>query len=346
MRKVITVFLLLCLLASSAEAASFTPPEVPEAAEEYMPEETDNFGEGLWFVITSAVDKLQPSFSEAIRTCVKMIAVALLVSLLSNVSQNVNKVITLLGTTAMGVLLFRPVNTLVDLGIQTVEQISQYGRLLLPVMTGLLAAQGGVTKSGTIYVTTACFDAVLSSLVSALLVPLIYVFLAFSVTCNLFHQPLIQQMQKFIKWLITWGLKIILYVFTGYIGITGVVSGTADAAMLKATKLTISGMVPVVGNILSDASEAVLVSTGVMKNAAGIYGILAVVALWIGPFLRIGTQYLLLKITSGTVEMFGQKQMAGMLKDYAGAMGIVLAMTGSVCLIFLISTICFMKGVS
>jgi len=144
----------------------------------------------------------------------------------------------------------------------------------------------------------------------------------------------------------TWGLKTVLYIFTGYISITGVVGGTTDAAMLKATKLTISGMVPVVGNILSDASEAVLVSAGMMKNAAGIYGILAVISICINPFIRIGSQYLMLKLTAGISEMFGTKQMAGIIKDFCTAMGLVLAMTGAVCMIFLISTICFLRGVS
>ena len=116
--------------------------------------------------------------------------------------------------------------------------------------------------------------------------------------------------------------------------------------MLKATKLTISGMVPVVGNIISDASEAVLVSTGIMKNAAGIYGLLAILAIWIGPFLQIGIQYLLLKLTSGICEMFTVKSISDLVNDFAAAMGLILAMTGSVCLMFLISTICFMKGVS
>ena len=105
-------------------------------------------------------------------------------------------------------------------------------------------------------------------------------------------------------------------------------------------------MVPVVGNIISDASEAVLVSAGLLKNAAGVYGLLAIISIWIGPFLQIGIQYILLKVTSGLCEMFAVKQISGLIKDFAGAMGLVLAMTGSICLMFLISTICFMKGVA
>ena len=120
---------------------------------------------------------------------------------------------------------------------------------------------------------------------------------------------------------------------------------SADAAALKATKLVISGFVPVIGSIISDASETILVSAGVMKNAAGIYGLLAILAICVGPFLRIGIHYLLLKLTAAICGVFGSKQIGGVIKDFSGAMGYVLAMTGTVCLLLLISVVCFMKGV-
>ena len=123
------------------------------------------------------------------------------------------------------------------------------------------------------------------------------------------------------------------------------VSGGTDAAALKAAKLTISGFVPVVGGILSDASEAVLVGAGIVKNAAGIYGVLAVMALFIGPFIKIGTHYLLLKATGTIGAIIGTKNSVSVIDLFSTAMGLILAMTGSVCLLLLISTVCFIKGV-
>ena len=345
MKRLLTLILVLSVIALPVNAMDFSAPTAPQEAQKWMPDETESFGEGLLFVIRSAMDVVQPSIMEASGVCVALIAASLLVGLLSEMVTDTKPVVELIGVVTAGILLFQPTNSLVRMGTETVQQISQYGKLLLPVMTGALAAQGAVTKSAAIYTATAFFDAILTGAVADLLVPLVYIFLCIAVGNHLFQQSLLKDMSKFIKWLLTWGLKTILYVFTGYIGITGIVGGTTDAAMLKATKLTISGMVPVVGNILSDASEAVLVSAGVVKNSVGIYGMLVVIALWIGPFLQIGVQYIMLKMTAGVCEMFGSKKMSGLMKDFSSAMGLILAMTGTVCLIFLISTICFMKGV-
>ena len=345
MKRIVVLLCMLLLLAVPASAMDFTAPEAPADAQKLMPSESKSFGEDLRYILYAVFYTIQPSITEALRTCAGVISIALLVGLLSEYCGNVRVPVNMAGTIATGLILFQPANSLISLGIDTVEQISQYGKLLLPVMTGALAAQGAVTKSGALYTATALFDAFLSSVITELLTPVVYVILCCSIIINVFPQPLLKSMKEFAKWFLTWGLKTVLYVFTGYISITGIVSGSTDATVLKATKLTISGMVPVVGNILSDASEAVLVSAGIMKNAAGVYGLLTVIALWIGPFIRIGIQYTFLKITSGISEMLGTKELAGLVKDFSSAMGIVLAMTGSVCLILLISIICYLKGV-
>jgi stage III sporulation protein AE len=145
---------------------------------------------------------------------------------------------------------------------------------------------------------------------------------------------------------VIWLLKAILYIFVGYIGISGIISGAADQTAIKATKLTISGMIPVVGGILSDASETLLVSVGVIKNTVGIYGMLSIICIVILPFLKIGFHYLALKISSVVAGMFVPKSISKLLEDFTAVLGLVMGMTGSVCMIQLISLVCFLKGMT
>lgn len=345
MRRLLILIGLLALLTVPVKAEQWEPPEAPPEAEEYMPEDTQSFSEGLWYVIKAGIKTLEPSLAEAGKACLSVMVVVLLLSLLEVYTGKLPPVTPLAGAVMVGLTLLAPSRSLIGLGTDTVRQLSEYGKLLLPVMSAALAAQGGVTASASLYAGTVLFDAILGSLVVKLIVPLLYVYLCLSIAAGGIGQQVLTTFKDFIKWLMTWTLKTILYVFTGYMGITGVVSGVTDAAAMKAAKLTISGMVPVVGGILSDASEAVLVSAGVMKNAAGVYGLIAIAAIWIGPFLRIGVQYLLLKLTTAVCSVMGTRQVCGLLKDFTGAMGILLAMTGAVGLMLLISTVSFMKGI-
>lgn len=345
MRKLILCLTIMLVLSIRVEALDIAAPEVPSSASEFMPNQTQDFGEAVLEILGDAVSYFLPDLKEAALSCCGVLAAVLAISLVTFFPGQQHGITELVGTIIVGTLLLRSANSLIRLGADTVTQLSEYGKLLLPVMAGALAAQGGVTSAAALYTGTAVFDALLSGFVSKTLVRVIYLYLALALGCAALEEPMLKKLRSGVKWAAAWCLKTILYVYTGYISITGVVSGTTDAGALKAAKLTISGLVPVVGGILSDASEAVLVSAGTVKNAAGIYGMLAIFAVWMGPFLQIGAHYLILKALGALCDVFGVKSVTALVGDFSTAMGLLLAMTGAVCLMLIISTICFMKGV-
>ena len=346
MRRLFALILMVLLLPISVHASDFTAPEAPEEAQEYMPDQTQSFSEGVWYVIKKGLEKTQPVITDTAATCLTLLCIIILCSILQVFSGESKRVVNLAGTVLIGVILFGSTDGLINLGRQTVINMSDYGNLLLPVMTGALAAQGGIGASTALYAGTAFFSAVLNKAITTFVIPLLYVYAAVAVCCCAISQPLIEELKKFLKWLITWMLKIVLYIFIGYMGITGVVSGTADTAAVKATKLTISGIVPVVGGIISDASETILVSAGLVKNTIGIYGLLVYLSLLIGPFLQIGIPYLLFKMTGSVCMMFGVKEPSKLISEFSTVMGMILGMTGTIALLLMISTVCFMKGLS
>ena len=346
MRRLIRLILIVLVLSMPVSALEITAPEVPDSGKDLMPSTTSSFGEGLLEVLQDAVGYFQPELRQAGGVCACVIGVVMVISILETIPGSRPGTVELAGTVAIAVLLLNTSDALVGLGTETVRQVSEYGKLLLPVMTAAMAAQGGITTASALYTGSAFFNSLLSGLIVSVLTPMVYLYLALSVCSSAVGEDTLKKLRDSVKGGMVWMLKTILYVFTGYIGITRVVSGTTDAVALKAAKLTISGVVPVVGSILSDASEAVLVGAGTVKNAAGIYGLLAVLAVWLGPFVKIGTHYLMLKLTAGLCGIFGNKRMSELVNDFSTAMGFVVAMTGAVCLMLMISTVCFMKGVS
>lgn len=345
MRKFTIILAVIMLLALPVQAQELTAPPVPEHAEKFMPPQQQNFMQGLLEVLRDGLVSIRPDLKEASAVCLRIAAVMMGISLLRAFPGSSEKTAALAGSIGITVLLLRSSNALINLAASTVTQVSEYGKLLLPVMTAALAGQGGISTSAAIYTATAFFDALLTSIIGKLLTPMIYIYLLLSVAGSAIGQETIKKLRDTIKWAITWSLKTILYMFTGFIGITGVVSGTTDAVALKAAKLTISSVVPVIGGILSDASEAVLVGAGTVKNAAGIYGFFAIIAIWIEPFLQIGIHYLLLKATGAVCSVFAGKAHTELIQDFSAAMGLLLAMTGTICLMLLISLVCYLKGV-
>lgn len=339
----IALILCLCLPVSAAE---FTAPDVPDSGQKLMPEDSSDFGRGVTELLRKACALIRPDLAEAARLSTGVIASVILVSLLRTFSGISKNAVQLSGAVIVSLQLLSSANSMIRLGCDAIHELSSYGKLLMPVMAAALAAQGGVTSSTGLYAGTTMFDALLGSLISGLLTPLVFIFLAFGIAVYALGDETLKKIQDMVKGIVTWSLKTILIAFTAYMGVTGVVSGTTDAIALKATKVTISTVVPVVGGILSDASEAVLVSVGAMKNAAGIYGILAAAAIFLEPFLKIGAHYLVLKGTGAVCCILDPKGIGGLVDVFSSAMGLILAMTGTCCLLLLVSTVCFLRGMN
>lgn len=345
MRKLIIFAILLSFIVFPVSAMEYTAPEAPESAQPYMPPEQETFAQGLLFIIKTALSKINPELISASKICFTVTVAVLAMSVLQSLTEIAVNTVRLTGAVVIGILLLESTNTFIQLGSDTITELSEYGKLLLPIMTSALAAQGGITTSAALYTGTVFFIALLTSVITKLIIPGLYIYLCLCIANSAIEQDILAKAKGFVKWGMTWVLKIILYIFTGYISITGVISGAVDASALKAAKLTLSGVVPVVGGILSDATETILVSAGIMKSSAGVYGIFAVLAVCISPFLQIGIQYILLKASGAVCNIFGCKPVVKLIEEFGTGMGFVLAATGSICIMLLISLVCFLRGI-
>ena len=344
MKKVLMAVVLSLLFTIPVNASELIAPEVQKSGQPLMPQNTDSFGDGLLELLQNSLKLLRPDLQDATASCGTIVLSAMLFSVLPMISQRIHSMAAVAGTVSIAAAIFQQTNSLILLAADTMRDILDYGKLLCQVMTAALAAQGGVTESSALYIGTTVFIAVLNSLMSTLMIPMIFGYLAFSIAHGTFGDDFLKKAADWIKSLMIWSLKTLLVVFSTYMSITGAVSGSTDLAALKTAKVVISSAVPVVGGILSDSSEAVLVSMAAIKNAAGIYGMLAVLSVFMGPFLKIGIHFLLLKTSAVICSIFGDKQISSLVDSFSNAMSLLLAVIAAGCVLVLISTVCFLKG--
>ena len=360
MRKAVCFCLLALLLMGCVSAVDVTQSQedalgldsleqaVPQQAKDLLgdlsPKESVNFASGLKKVFTGSFAKSTSSFKNSLITCSLMVLICILTSMVNTIDQDRPiPVSTLVGLLAITSLCSSGLSSMVSQCTQTLEEVLTLNNLLLPVMAGASAAAGNITASTAIYAGTVFFSNILMKLILKLMIPLTYAYIAISLVSNALNMDTMGRMSNFIGWIITIGLKAVLYIFTGYLAITGIISGTGDAAAIKAAKLALSGMVPVVGSIMSDASETVLASAMLVRNCAGTFGLLAVLAVCLGPFLKIASSYLMLKLTAAVCVAVGTPPLIKQIDALSKAMGYLLAMTGVYGLLTLISCVCSMQ---
>ena len=139
----------------------------------------------------------------------------------------------------------------------------------------------------------------------------------------------------------------VLLAFIAYLNLSGVISGGADAATVKAAKFTISNLVPVVGGVISDTAETLLAGASVLRNAAGVFGMLAVLGICVVPFLNLGVHYLMYKCTAAlAATASGNGRITGLIESLGTAFGLILAMTAACAVLLVVAMVSAVSAVT
>ena len=320
------------------------PADAQQALEDYSPSAVTDPADALFAVMKWAAQLSVSVLPDALRTAAMLLAAAILCAAAGHTGQTgALPVLPMTGALAAAVIFTGGMRSMTSLAQTALDDLDAYAKLLLPVMCGAAAASGAVTGAGAVYMGASLFFSVLTSAVRTVLLPLVYVFIALAtIECALPDSGL-GGARKLLGWCVSVFLKGIASVFTAYISLTGLLSGSSDEAALSAAKSALSAAIPVVGSIAADASEAVLQSARFLRATAGTFGILAVCALALVPFLRITVCFLTMKLAAAVAEMAAEKAHAALLGHFSAAMGYLLAMVGCAGLMLLLSVCCFMK---
>ena len=183
------------------------------------------------------------------------------------------------------------------------------------------------------------FVDLLIQLIDRVCLPMVYLYIGVVTAAACLPENRLGALADGVKKVVTWILTGAVLAFTLYLSVVRVITGSADAVTVKVAKAAISGVVPVVGKIISDASETVLAGAGMLKNTIGIFGTLAILAACAYPFLQLGVQYLLYKLTAFLAGAVGAPGLCKLIDGLGGAFGLILAMTGSCALLLLVSVL-------
>lgn len=277
------------------------------------------------------------------KQAVKSGVLLLVVVLLSAVGQTGETLsipaVQIAGTLAVAAVAVSDVNTLLGLGQETIQSITSFSNVIMPTMTAITAATGAITGAAARQGAAALFSGLLTNLIGKVLTPAVYGFVAVNLGYAAIGNPGLKRIAAFLKWAVVTVLTITLLTFTAYLSISGIMTGSADAATIKAAKFTISGAVPVVGGILADASESILASAGILKGTVGVFGMIVVLGICLLPFLRLAGHYLVYKLVSALAATVGGGRLCELIDNLGTAFGLLLGMTGACGLLLLVTLV-------
>ena len=346
-RKILLLLLLLLPLFSLSAVAAAV--EIPEALEKILPAELlevshdhsqllERSAQTLW---DSVREKLSELLRAGIYSAVRLTLAVLLCSAGMGAGKSIGsgaeQYAPFVGALVITALSAGDLHTLIGQGAETIEQLSALSAMLLPTVAGAIAAGGYAGTAGAWQAATLIFSDFLMSLVRNLLLPLIYLYIGTVSAAAMLKENSVRGIAAGIKKCIVWGLSGIVIVFTTFLSLSNMLTGASDRMAVKVTRLAISNAVPVVGGILSDATESIFAGASLLRGTVGVLGVVAVLTVCLLPLLRLGIQYLFYKAAAFLSSIAGESGLNRLVEDIGGAFGVVLGMTGACALLLIVA---------
>ena len=227
---------------------------------------------------------------------------------------------------------------------QTLKSGSEFMLCYVPVFAGISAAAGNAASSLSYNAIVLLIAEVSVNIASDMLMPVISVCMAMNIIDAVNPTFSLSSVTGLMKKMTTLLLGFGMTVFTGLLSIQSIVGASADTLGVKAAKFVVSNFVPVVGSAVADAYSTMRSGLGLLRGAAGAFGIIALCVTLLPPVLETLCLYLAMTAGEAAAEMFGVKELGTFFKGAASVLSLTAAILACFGVMFVISTVILMAA--
>lgn len=219
----------------------------------------------------------------------------------------------------------------------TVGTMVGFMEALLPLLISLLAGVGAMVSAGLLTPLMLMVVTSVSLIVKDIVLPLL--FLAAVLQCVDFFSDRYQvgNLAGLLRQAATGILGLTLVIFVGLITVQGIAGSVADGVALRTAKYATSTFVPVVGKMFADTVDLILGASLLLKNAVGLFGIVAVATICVFPLIKLVSLVLILKVGGALIQPMGDVRMARCLDAMGNNLLLVFGGVMAVALMFFLA---------
>ncbi len=302
-------------------------------------EQYPNVLSGIWGLLGSVILSVLPMV-------VLVVAITILCGFVGTAKNGgVSNLVFFVAYAAVVLIVVGNVSTLIQTVGQTLDYLKAQVDLVFPIILTMMVAGGGTTSASLYQPAVAILSTVVMQIFTYIVLPLFMVSLAFSVVSHLAPQTRLDKFVAFFNALFKWIVGVCFTVFLSFIAIQGITAGSFDSVSIRATKMTMSGYVPIVGGYMSQGFDLIMASAVLIKNAIGLSGILLLLGIVLAPIIKIIVFSLALKLTAAITQPIGDARISDFLTTINKSFGMLVAcLLGVVFMYLVILALLIMTG--
>jgi len=220
---------------------------------------------------------------------------------------------------------------------EAVRTMVEFMHSLLPMLSTLLVAVGGITSAAVFHPLLWALVSTLASLVQRLLLPLILLSTAFSLISQFSSGLAFPKLGGLFRQAVITILGIMFIVFSGFMVVRGAIAPIADGISLRTAKYLTKTLIPIAGGMFADAVEVVVGGSLLIKNAVGVLGLAMILLLVAAPLLMLVAMVFVYKLVGALLEPLCDKRLVQTLAALESSLVLVIIALGTAALMFFLA---------
>lgn len=271
-------------------------------------------------------------FFKELRLSLILLAKILIITLISSILTNlqstfenasVAELANYISYVLIAILVISSFDQVMDLARNTVDNMVGFMQVILPILLTLLTAASGPNTKMLFHPMILMTVNFIGILIKTIILPLIYFSFIISIISNISNRMEFSKLSELGRQVITFIISGALTLFIGIITIYGL--GTKmDGLTIRTAKFAIDKFIPIVGGFLSDAVEAVVGCSAILKNGLGVIGLLILLFICILPIIKILVLLFAYKLISVVIQPIGSSNLVEFFNQVGKSLLLIL----------------------
>lgn len=273
---------------------------------------------------------------------VKLITLSVICAVLKNLHHGFEK--DNIGRMAHSVVLFvliiialQSFTIALETGKGAINRMVSFVQALMPTVFTLLAAVGGVASVRVFSPLIFIGITAASTWIKDIILPVIFFISVLSLVNNITDSFHVSQLTHLLRQLCVFLMGLFLSVFLGVMVIQGATAATVDGITIRTAKFASKNFVPIVGGIFSDALDAVVGYSLILKNAVGLIGLLILFLITLFPVVKILSIIFIYRLSAAIIQPVGENTIVKCLNDIGNSLTLIFISVASVAMMFFIA---------
>ena len=271
----------------------------------------------------------------------KILAITLISSILTNLqstfeNNSISELANYMTYVLIAILVISSFSQAMELAKVTIDKMVGFMQIILPILLTLLTVTGGPNTRILFHPMILMTVNLIGVLIKTIILPLIFFSFIISIISNISNRVEFSKLSELGRQVITFIITGALTLFIGIITIYGLGS-KMDGLTIRTAKFAIDKFIPIVGGFLSDAVEAVVGCSGILKNGLGFIGLLTLLLICVLPVIKIVALLLVYKVITVVIQPLGSSNLVEFFNQVGKSLTLILISLLSTATMFFIT---------